>query len=383
MRHPPYCTLTPAVVRRHARAALAGGLDWQPDHDSVSVADLLDLVLLMAATAASLCATVRRFFPFSHETGGRALKANLPPLPRLVAGLVGALHDAAAFSSRDRRRRWRVAIDTHYVPYYGDPAAAAPYVVGGPKKQGTKFFFGYATACLLHRHRRYTVALCPLPNRTKPHAVVAALLDQVAAHGLRVRGVALDSAFDSGETLLLLQGRGLAYVVPLRRKGTGRNARNRCFEGRHRLVRWVAWTTEATRRRVRTRTLVWRGARKTLVFAFAGWGGARARGLHQLALRQRQLYRRRFGIETSYRQKNQAKPFTTSRDPAYRLLLEGVAHLLRQVWVVLSARLARGRPPRAPAGQGLWTMALLLDWLASDLAQRHPEKRSIPYAAAG
>jgi hypothetical protein len=383
MRHQPHSTLTPAVVQRHARQALQHSLDWKAYYDSVSVGDLLDLVLLMAATAASLFATVRRFFPFSHETAARALKSNLPAMDRLVQGLVGALYNVAAFSRQDQRRRWRVAIDTHYVAYYGQPGAAQPYIVGGPKKQGTKSFFGYATACLLHRHRRYTVALCPLPNRTKPHAIVRTLLDQIAAHGLRVGGVALDSAFDSGDTLLLLQERGLAYVVPLRRKGAGRNARNRCFEGRHRLVRWFEWTTEQSRRRVRTRTLLWHGSRKTMVFAFQGWAGTRARNVHRQALQQRQLYRRRFGIETSYRQKNQAQAFTASRDPVYRLLLQGVAYLLRQVWVVLSALLARDRPARAPAGRGLWTMALLLDWLAQQLAAQHPERRSIPYGLAG
>ena len=42
---------------------------------------------------------------------------------------------------------------------------------------------------------------------------------------------AVDSAFDSGETLLLLQERQFAYALPLRRKGSGRNPRNDCFEG--------------------------------------------------------------------------------------------------------------------------------------------------------
>jgi len=36
------------------------------------------LLLLMAASAASLFATVRRFFSFSHQTGSLAVKANLP-----------------------------------------------------------------------------------------------------------------------------------------------------------------------------------------------------------------------------------------------------------------------------------------------------------------
>src|SRR6202040_3819667 len=110
---------------------------------------------------------------------------------------------------------------------------------------------------------------------------------------LKIRGVALDSAFDSGDTLLLLQERRLAYTVPLRRKGNGNNARNRCFEGRHRLIRWTEWTTEKSPRRVKTRVLLWKGHAKTMAFAFQGWNGERARNIHQQALRQRRLYQRR------------------------------------------------------------------------------------------
>lgn len=372
---PPYSTITPAVIHQQAHAALQRCLDWKPYHQSVRVTDLLSLLLLMAAHTASLFATVRRFFSFSHETARRAIKANLPSRAQLVDGLLHALHDVASFSRQDRRRHGLAAIDTHYVGYYGQKT---PGLSGGPKKQGTKWFFAYATACLLHRHRRYTVALCPLDCRTTPHDIVRTLLDQIASEGLKIRGVVLDSAFDSGETLLLLQERGLAYTVPLRRKGTGNNARNRCFEGRHRLIRWVEWKTDKTRRLVRTRVLLWKGLPKTMAFAFAGWRGERAWNIHQQARRQRPLYRQRFGIESSYRQKNQAQGQTTSRDPVYRLLLEGVAYLLRQVWVVLTEQLARPWRVKPTAWISALPLALLLDWLVDHLKTLYPEECSIP-----
>src|SRR5277367_1563286 len=128
--------ITPGVVHQQARQALRGSLDWIPFHKSVSIDQLLDLLLLMAASTASLFATVRRFFSFSHQTASLAVKANLPSrdnIDRLTRGLVDGLYDVLAFSSRDRRRPWMVAIDTHFVPYYG---SATPDVVGGQKKQG-------------------------------------------------------------------------------------------------------------------------------------------------------------------------------------------------------------------------------------------------------
>jgi hypothetical protein len=47
----------------------------------------------------------------------------------------------------------------------------------------------------------------------------------------------------------------------------------------------------------------------------------------------RELYRKRFGIETSYRQMNEAKIKTCTRDPALRLLFVGITLVLRNVWV--------------------------------------------------
>jgi putative transposase len=49
----------------------------------------------------------------------------------------------------------------------------------------------------------------------------------------------------------------------------------------------------------------------------------------------RQTYRRRFGIETSYRQMERARIRTTTRDPLRRLLFAGIALLLRNAWVWL------------------------------------------------
>ncbi len=372
---PLHCNLTPSVVHHRAHQVLSGCLDWKPFRQSVPVTQLLDLLLLMAATTASLFATVRRFFPFSHETARQAVHANLPAIDRLVAGLVQSLHDVAAFSRPDRRRHWLLAIDIHNKAYYGQ---RTPDVIGGPKKQGTHWSFGYATAVLLHKRRRYTVGLCPVKPSMKPDDIVRTLLEQIAEKGPKIRGVALDSGFGSGEVLLLLQQRGLAYTVPLQRIGKGSNARNRLFEGRHRLIRWTQWKTERTNRAVQTRTFLWKRGPRTMVFAFDGWSGEGAKSVHDEAMRQRRLYRRRFGIETSYRQKNQAEARTTSRDVVYRLLLEGVGYLLRQVWVVLTEQIARSRGLKPGDWVGELSLSILLDWLAHALERLHPENRSIP-----
>jgi hypothetical protein len=114
-----------------------------------------------------------------------------------------------------------------------------------------------------------------------------------------------------------------------------------------------------------------------MVFAFAGWSGDHARNVHQKAIQSRRLYRRRFGIETSYRQKNQAQARTTSRNAIYRLLLEGISYLLRQVWVMLTEILARQSNTPAKAWIGALTLQQLVDWLVHELTNLHPETQEI------
>src|SRR5262245_30278537 len=251
MRH-DHCTITPAVVRRTAQAALRQALPWKGYGRRVGVDSLLALLLLVAALRSSLSAVVRRFrFGFSHETARQAVAANLPDQQQLTTGLLEALYH---FGHRLRKRRWDVAIDLHYRPFYGD--RHTPGVVGGQKKHGSKYHYAYATAVLIHRRHRYTVGLLAVDRKYKPHEVVAALLAQLDDHGLKVRGVVLDSGFDSGETLLLLQGRGLSYTVPLRQKGKGDNRRNRCFALPPGTTCWVDWVTEESRQAVRTQAVV-------------------------------------------------------------------------------------------------------------------------------
>ena len=370
-----HSTLTPAVVRQTAQAVLQAVLPWRPYGTLVTVPRLLGVLLLVAALRSSLSAVVRRFrFGFSHETARQAVRANLPDRDALTRALRDGLH---RLTGALKRRRWVVAFDLHLDPFYGD--RQAPGLVGGQKKGGTNYFYGYATAVLVHRRHRYTVGLLPLEPGAKPHAVVAALLAQLDARGLRLRGVVLDSGFDSGDVLLLLQQRGLAYTVPLRRKGRGDNRRNACFALPVGTMTTVRWVTENSRQAVQTQVVVGqqRGA-KVQVYAFGGWGAGRARAQAALAGRQaRQWYRRRFGIETSYRQAHQGQGRTTAKDPTYRLLLVGLALLLRQVWVWLTAQRARSRGAKASAWLAELPLQRLLDWVAEVLQHRYPEEKEI------
>lgn len=376
MRH-GYSTITPATVHCLARSVLERTLQFRPYKQSVTRHQVLDLILLVAATTRTLFAIASRYFDFSHETARKALHDNLPALDVLTERLVDALHAVAAFSRRDRLRLWTVAIDLHYVPYYG--SRSTPHIVGGQKKQGTQFFHCYATAVLIHKRRRYTVGLRSVEKGLKPHEQVKTLLEQIASRGLLIGGVVLDAGFDSGETILLLQERKVNYTVPLRRKGKGTNRRNECYSKPSGTLATMDWVTEKSRKSVQTRVLVWQraGESQAKVYAFGGWGEASAVSEVRRARLGRRRYRERFGIETSYRQKNQARGWTTSTSVEYRLLLEGIALVLRQVWVWLTQRIAKARGLLPSAWVSELPLVEMLQWLADQIRSRYPQTRQI------
>jgi len=77
-----------------------------------------------------------------------------------------------------------------------------------------------------------------------------------------------------------------------------------------------------------------------------------------------ETYRRRFGIESSYRQINQARLRTSSRSPELRLLAVAIALLLRNLWALCRSRtLARSDSGR-PTGEGNFRFQTLLRWIS-------------------
>ena len=112
-------------------------------------------------------------------------------------------------------------------------------------------------------------------------------------------------------------------------------------------------------------------------YAFGGWGSRAARSEVQRARLAQRWYRKRFGIETSYRQMNECKARTTKKDVRYRLLLIGLALLLRQVWVWLSWQVARAWGLRPTRGVEELRLARLSEWLADVLTSKYKEEKEI------
>jgi IS4 transposase len=281
-----------------------------------------------------------------------------------------------------------MAIDWHLVPYYGQPKRSRNEIYYGKPRQGTTKFHAYGTVCIVCYGVRYTLAVTWVRRHETTVTALKRLLATIRGKGLKIKRLLLDRAFFNVSVVQLLQEQQIPFVMPVmfrgripkkRRRLTGlhwiRRQKAGCYS--HTLKNkkqavsvsvYVAYRTHKNRKD---------GKHKQQKLLFAAWR------VHGSPQEIRELYRKRFGIETSYRQGRQARIYTCTRDPHLRLLFVVVALLLRNVWVwIHETMLAEGRGESMTLHLEKLRLKRMLEWIAlAVVAQLHDG--SMPYVELG
>nr|ADO19252.1 transposase [Nostoc flagelliforme str. Sunitezuoqi] len=85
-----------------------------------------------------------------------------------------------------------------------------------------------------------------------------------------------------------------------------------------------------------------------------------------------QDYRKRFGIETSYRLKNICRIKTNNKNPALRLLFVGISFLLVNIWVnLLWLRISRKRKGSRLIYRTIFALKQMLAFLSQALQRKY------------
>ena len=234
----------------------------------------------------------------------------------------------ASVLRRRKRKGWEVGIDLIDIPYHGKPAQIPEEICRGAAKSGTTHFHSYATLAIVHHQQRYEVALTFVWADESMDQVVDRLLDQARRLGLRLRRAYLDKGFGRREVFTLLRQRRLPYLIPLPVKGKSGGLRQLFTGGKSYRTTYTfnagkpqAYTTEVIVLRRYSKGRYGRHGSEWFVYA--------AYGMDRVPLPQIfDLYRRRFGMESGYRQLHQIRARTTSPNPTWRLLLVGLGFLL-------------------------------------------------------
>jgi putative transposase len=333
-------TLTPARVHTLAADLLIEHLKLTDYKRTCPARTLCSILFAAGARLTSLSAAARnlRDAP-AAETVRKALRANTPTIPVLEARINDALRATTPSAPGTEAH---VAIDLTLIPYHGTHHENENELYRSQAKSGTTHFHAYATAYRIRRGQRLTLALRFVKKGEDLARVVQRLLQTARKAGVRPGLVLLDRGFFSVNVIRYLQAARTPFLMPVPLRGRKKDhpkgpGGTRVFgywkhSGRgHHTLRHTGGKTARVGIVVHCRNRAGRRGkhgRERLVYAYWGFEPPGAAPVSQ-------LYRSRFGIETSYRQMNQCRVRTCTRDPAVRLLLVGVALVLRNVWVWL------------------------------------------------
>jgi Transposase DDE domain len=338
---PRHHTLNRRQVHRSATDHLQRHVPLRDSKRKVTVSTLWAVLLTAAAGVTSIHAVCGRLEGApAEETIRQALYACLPDFAELQRQVNRAL--AGRLPRVLRRRPQRLAIDLTLIPYHGEPFRDPAEVYRSLAKDGTSHFHACATAYVVCKGQRFTVALTAVAKGEPLKGVAQRLLKQARSAGVRPRLVLLDRGFYSVDVIRYLQAARHPFLMPVAVRGRKPDhprgpSGTRVFALMKR-GGWFEYTvTSGAKRTARVAICVacrnyrgkWkRHGRQALVYACWGVGGRSCAWV-------RETYRARFGIESSYRQMNQARGRTSTRRPELRLLYVGVALVLRNEWVWL------------------------------------------------
>ena len=268
------------------------------------------------------------------------LVAGLPERPIMQRALNRILRVQTPRVVKKGKRSYYVAMDLTLIPYHGECYAEEKEIVRGEAKSGTTHFHGYATASIVHHHQRYVLALRFVEKGESMETIVGWLLNRLKSMGISIRCAYFDKGFCSVPVLKILQRRKLHFVIPMPVRGKSGGVRT-LFQAASRKTTYTFHSPQHGELGV-TAVVVKKYSKGRFKRKGARWFAYAVGQLpHSIAPYQVfEMYRQRFGIETSYRQMNQVRARTTSRNPVIRLLFVGLAFILFNLYIAIRQQAA-------------------------------------------
>ena len=330
--------LTDQNVLTHARTRLRDHLPLHAEGSVCTTDDLLNVLLGVAVTQGTIEAVCADLPGTPNpETIRRYLNSELCPdeLPRLEAQVNAALAEDIPLRVLTTARD--VAIDLHDRPYYGSSPQAEGGWVRGEAKAGTTYFYRLATAYVMRNGLRVTVALHFVRPEDDMVSILDRLLQRIASLGLRLKRLFLDKGFAGTPVLAYLTQRRQPAIIacPIRGKTGGTRALCQGQRSYRTSYTFNAGSAEAFTADVVVCRVLMTSKRRHRRKRRASWLLFILIALDLPPKRVRKVYRRRFGIESSYRCAGRVRGWTTSRNAAYRFVLLGLSFVLLNVWVHL------------------------------------------------
>ncbi len=348
-------SLSETAVLEVARSRVAQFLPLQADGYACTTEQLVDVLLAVSAnkeTIEQVCADLQLKVGAETIRGYFNEQLRVENLAELQEAVNLALQ--TSLSGELKRRKWEVAIDFHDQSYYGKSEQAEGLWVGAEAKNGTTRVYRVATLYVIKNGHRLTLAIkFVLPHETAKE-IVEYLLNQMRRLEIKAKCVYLDRGFASMEMVRYLKASQQSAIVacPIRGKTGGLRALcvgRKSYRTSHifksakhgaeeaEMAMFKGFTT-STRKGKKERKAKW------LAYILVGCDEQMS------AKKVKEKYRKRFGIEASYRCAKKVRGWTTSANAAYRFMLLGMSFLLTNIWQELQEQWTR----KVQVGRASW-----------------------------
>jgi len=224
------------------------------------------------------------------------------------------------------------ALDVTEIPYHGQHEEEDEHIRRSRAKHGTTHFHCYGTVYVLKDNKRYTLAITLVRRSDKMVNVTKRLVERGKVLGLKPRRLYLDRGFDNNGVVAYLEQQPFPSIIALTIRGKEGGTRA-LLKGRHSYQ--TTYTRSSTQYGEQTFAVVVvckyskgrYGRQGAYHFAYIMIGEVKIDPLQVF-----EVYRRRFGIETSYRLMNTMRARTTSTSVTLRLFYVALALLLLNLW---------------------------------------------------
>ena len=224
------------------------------------------------------------------------------------------------------------AIDFTNIPYYGEEKNSGDTIKTKPKL-GTSRFFTYASIYLILRNKRYTLAIKYIRKGDTLKDTVDFLIKEIQSIGFKIRTLYLDREFYTVEVIDYLINMDAPFIIPCVKRGPSGGIR-KLLTGKK------SYSTEYTMRSKDNEVTF-----QVNVVVKYSKGKYKENGIKHFAYAVNNInipikntfkkYRKRFGIESSYKLMNQARTHTSTKKPELRLLYIGLSLLLVNIWIYI------------------------------------------------
>ena len=247
---------------------------------------------------------------------------------------------AECIPEKMERKGIEIAVDFHDEPFYGKLETTRAVTCSGQAKKGTTHFVRIATAYVIWRQVRLTLAVHYVLPKEKALDVLKILLKRLKSLGFEAKVLYLDKGFSATPIITYLSAQQQPAIIahPIRGKTGGTRALCRG----HASYTTDYIFTDGTQATIAMKACLvpdktGKRHRKWLAFIviLLDWPVEKVY----------QKYRRRFGVECSYRLLRRVRATTTSRNPALRFFLLSIGLILTNAWVFLKWEFARLMAP--------------------------------------